>query len=309
MFCSLCIQSFVKKLLQALLKEQYAVGINLESGAEYLQEVVQLFTALSSGFDPIVDRDGAQLDVRSVRGAIFYQRWLSNRTQNSFQYLESLFYAQGSPTMDLLKALTNESPIANLCPRDMSLGIVGHSRPTIGSDGTEHQEKLRFDHGSTDGALCNAPGRKRNEEITLIIETPYEGPKDPELTKCQKPLDYVQQLQEKNSHLEVVSNAPITTDPTQGSKINVQKSANNTKEEASRGNIPPFVEAQPKPFQPVSSPSMFSQSQDDPPPASYICSELDSEPDLHLISIGSSKSYKFENGRRYHSVSPERFCT
>lgn len=90
-FCSLCIQSFVKKLLEALLKKQYAVVINREAGGRYLQEAVQLFIALSSCFDPIMNQDGAQLDVGSVRRAIFYQKWSSNGTQNSFQYLEFLF--------------------------------------------------------------------------------------------------------------------------------------------------------------------------------------------------------------------------
>jgi hypothetical protein len=108
-FCGLCIQNFVKMLLQALLSNQYATAINPEAGGRYLKEVVQLFTALSSGFDPIMNQDGAQLDLDvCFRKTIFHRKWSSNKTRNSFQYLESLLYTQESPTMDRLKAVIND---------------------------------------------------------------------------------------------------------------------------------------------------------------------------------------------------------
>lgn len=290
----------------ALLKEQDVVGIDPGAGGKYLQEAVQLFTALSSYFDPIMNQDGAQSDISSVKGAIFHQRWPSHRIHNSFQYLESLFDTQESPTTDLLKTFANESPIAKLRPRLMSPGFVGHA--TRESDGTEHQEKLRLNRGSVGGALSNVPGERRNEEITIIIETPDEVPEDPKLTECQIPLDYILQPQRKNSHMEIVSDASVTTNPTQKPEIDAQKPTNNTEEETSRGNIATLVEAQPTPSQPVSSPPMLPQPQDYPSSTPSISSKLGPEPEVDLYGSLTSScfTYNFENGRRYHCVSPDK---
>jgi hypothetical protein len=163
-------------LLQAVLKQQYASRVNPESGGKYLQEIVQLFTALSSGFDLIMKGDGAQLDVRFVRRAIFHRRWSFNKTQDSFQYLESLFHAQENPTTNPLRVLTDEAPIANLRLSEISPSFVWHSRAVRESDSTEHEEELEFNHGNINGAPFNNSEGKRIEENTLIIQTPYEDP-------------------------------------------------------------------------------------------------------------------------------------
>lgn len=162
MFCSLCIQSFAKKLLIAVLKDHDAAGINLGAGGKYLHEPVQLFAALSSCFDPITNQDGPQLEVGPVKGTILHGRWPSNRIPNLFQYLEFLF-AQENPTANLSKSLTNASPMANIRLKEMSPRLVGHSRTRRESDGTKQQEKVCFNRGNIDGALYNIPGEKRNE--------------------------------------------------------------------------------------------------------------------------------------------------
>jgi hypothetical protein len=172
-FCTLCIQSFVKKLLQELLKHQNTLGINPESGDKYLNEVVQLFTALSSGFDPIMNRDGAQLEVRSVRRAIFHRTWLSNRTQNSFQYLKSLFYTGEDSTIDLSNTVINVSPIAMPRPKGKAVSLAKHSRTTMNSDDTKHEENLFIiDHGSINEALFNAPPRRESMRRLLSYSVP-----------------------------------------------------------------------------------------------------------------------------------------
>ncbi|PVH87726.1 S-adenosyl-L-methionine-dependent methyltransferase [Cadophora sp. DSE1049] len=280
----------------ALWKDQDAVDIGSGTGRKYLQEAVQLFTALSSCFDPIMNQDGAQLDIGSVQRAIFHRRWLSNNIQTSFQYLETLFYTQEHLATDVSQIFTSASPIAELRLGVTPPGIVGHSRTTRHSDGSEHQEKLRSNHGSIDGALRNILGEKRNEYITTIRDTLYEDPEDPKSTGCQMPIDYIQQPP---------GNAPIITNLTQKPIFGGRKSTNNTREETSRGNIVSLVEAHPRPSQPVSSPPLFPQPQDYPPATSCTGSEPDPEPEVE--SYGSVNfsilASTFENGRRYHSIS------
>jgi hypothetical protein len=290
------------------LKEQYAVGINPESSDNYLQEILLLFKALSSGFDPITNQDDAKVDVRSVRKSIFYGRWSPNTTQSSFQYLESPFYTQENSAMGLSKAFTTESLMANLCPEEMPPRLVGHSRTTRELESTEHQEKLRFNHGFIDGGLYNVLGRKKDKESTLIRESPHNCPEDLEFAKCEKPLAYVLKLQGETSQLEIASNVSITADPIQEPKIDVQKPAND-RMKAVQGNIAPLLSPQQKSSQLISSPPIFSQSQNYPPRTLFISSELDAGLGVDPSSTSLAEScftYKFENGRSYHSVSPAK---
>jgi hypothetical protein len=154
---------------------QSAVSTNSESGEECFQEVVQLFTALSSGFDPIKNReDGSEviMEVPSVKKAIFCVRW--SWTQNSFQYLESLFSTQKRSTADPWNLTNHESSIAMLHPMKQSPSVAGHSRMTRKSNNTKGEGKVPFGHGSTNRALCSVPRAKTNEPETLILETQQE---------------------------------------------------------------------------------------------------------------------------------------